>query len=87
MACMRRNIAETKLRMCQVIEQLACGCAGQAVVQMARSKVNGLEYAVKFYVSKAAFDAECAMCGCSVMLSPAASHSSCPRFVPAVLNA
>jgi hypothetical protein len=33
-------------------------CAGQAVVQMARSRLNGLEYAIKFYLSKAAFDAE-----------------------------
>ena len=33
-------------------------CAGQGVVQMARSKHNGLEYAIKFYVSRSAFTAE-----------------------------
>lgn len=37
----------------------ACGCcAGQAVVQMARSIQNGMEYAIKFYVSRAVFDLE-----------------------------
>jgi hypothetical protein len=32
--------------------------AGQAIVQMARSRVNGLEYAIKFFISKGAFEAE-----------------------------
>ena len=32
--------------------------AGQAVVQMARGKNDGVEYAIKFYVSRAAFEAE-----------------------------
>lgn len=32
--------------------------AGQAIVQMARSKNSGLEYAIKFFISCAAFVAE-----------------------------
>jgi hypothetical protein len=38
-------------------------CAGQAVVQMAKSKHDRLEYAIKFFVSRAAFDVEQAMYG------------------------
>ena len=35
--------------------------AGQSVVQMAKYEHGGLEYAIKFYVSRAAFDAESAL--------------------------
>ena len=35
--------------------------AGQSVVQMSNYQHGGLEYAIKFYVSRAAFDAECAL--------------------------
>ena len=35
--------------------------AGQAIVQMARSKYDAMEYAIKFYVSHAAFKAESAL--------------------------
>ena len=31
---------------------------GQAVVQMARGRYDGVEYAIKFFVSRAAFEAE-----------------------------
>ena len=41
-------------------EQL-CGDAGQAIVQMARSKHNSLEYAIKFFALRSAFDAEAAL--------------------------
>lgn len=33
-------------------------CAGQAVVQMARNPLNGLDYAIKFFISNNAFDSE-----------------------------
>jgi hypothetical protein len=33
-------------------------CGGQAVVQMARSLLNGLEYAIKFLVTSVAFEVE-----------------------------
>jgi hypothetical protein len=36
-------------------------CAGQAVVQMAKSQYDGLEYAIKFFISRVAFNAELAM--------------------------
>ena len=35
--------------------------AGQAVVQMARGQRDKREYALKFFVSRAAFDAEAAL--------------------------
>jgi hypothetical protein len=35
--------------------------AGQAVVQMARSVRNGVEYAIKFFVSRDAFNVEHAL--------------------------
>ena len=37
--------------------------AGQAVVQMAKSRHNRLEYAIKFYLSQAAFEAEVELYG------------------------
>jgi hypothetical protein len=37
-------------------------CAGQAVVQMARSKFNPqMEYAIKFFMSRKVFEAEAAL--------------------------
>jgi hypothetical protein len=35
--------------------------AGQAVVQMAKSVHNGLDYAIKFFVSREAFNVEHAL--------------------------
>lgn len=40
-------------------------CAGQAVVQMAKSTRDGLEYAIKFFVSQAAFHAESELHSCA----------------------
>ena len=39
----------------------AVAYAGQAIVQMARSKTSGLEFAIKFFISSTAFAAERAM--------------------------
>ena len=36
-------------------------CAGQAMVQVARDEVNHVEYACKFFLSRAAFDTEAAI--------------------------
>lgn len=37
---------------------MAVYCAGQAIVQMAKCKFSGIEYAIKFYVSLRAFKKE-----------------------------
>lgn len=38
-------------------------CSGQAVVQMARSTKDGIEYAIKFYVSISGYNSEAEMYG------------------------
>lgn len=55
--------------------------AGQAVVQMARSTVNGLEYAIKFFVARSAFDVERDMYGQSKDNTEACGLS---QFLPQV---
>jgi hypothetical protein len=54
--------------------------AGQAVVQMAKSQYDNMEYAIKFFVSRAAFDAEMAMYDCR----GGAQTSSLAQFLPKV---
>jgi hypothetical protein len=55
-------------------------CAGQAVVQMAKSQYDGLEYAIKFFISGAAYVAELAMYDCR----GDTQGSSLAQFLPKV---
>jgi hypothetical protein len=50
------------------------------VVQMAKSQHDGLEYAIKFFISRAAFIAELAMYGCR----GDTQGSSLAQFLPKV---
>ena len=55
-------------------------CAGQAVVQMVRSTRNGQEYAIKFFVSRAAFNVERGM----YVAGNAQQGSPLAQFLPQV---
>lgn len=60
---------------------LSCD-AGQAVVQMARSKMTGLEYAIKFFVSVTAYKVECGM----YRRGSGVQDSELAQFLPQVPN-
>jgi hypothetical protein len=38
------------------LSECLCGIAGQAIVQMARDRLNGLEYAIKLFLSRRTFN-------------------------------
>ena len=61
--------------------------AGQAIVQMARCKRSGVEYAAKFFVAEGAFDAESAMYGRDAHSAHSAQHApALAQFLPQLRN-
>jgi hypothetical protein len=56
-------------------------CAGQAIVQMAKSQNDSCEYAIKFFASRATFEAELAMYDTGGSID----SSSLAQFLPKVL--